>query len=300
MTDRAKAIMKWLGARRDTRVGRLSEQWFRAYFQASRNSGSAATLYAFLALVPAVLVLAAVVQGSTSNTNLFADHLISHMHLHDPTASLVRDTFGTVSSNLLAASISAAISCLIWGLGIGQIYQDLYARAWKVKAGSLAADQAMFAVWFVVAAGALVLALLAAEHFEGASVLIVLPVWLIGSMIFWLWTPYFLLHRKVSLRRLLPGATVGALVLGGTIATAPLWIAPSLYTYGKAFSSFGIVVTLLAYAFIWIVISMACAVFSPVWTEWRLSEKHRQEQCPTHPTKRPAGSRHRESESRGE
>ena len=38
-------------------------------------------------------------------------------------------------------------------------------------------------------------------------------------MIFWLWTPRFLLHKQVAMRRLLPGAVVGAVVLGGTIGT---------------------------------------------------------------------------------
>ena len=54
------------------------------------------------------------------------------------------------------------------------------------------------------------------------------PVWIAGSMIFWLWTPRFLLHRTISIRSLLPGALLATFVVGGTIGTSPLWIGPTL------------------------------------------------------------------------
>jgi len=69
-----------------------------------------------------------------------------------------------------------------------------------------------------------------------------------GSMIFWLWTPRFLLHREVSLRSLLPAALLATFVVGGTIATSPLWIGPTLDQNAKAFGAFGVVIGLLAYA----------------------------------------------------
>ena len=92
-------------------------------------------------------------------------------------------------------------------------------------------------------------------------------------MIFWLWTPRFLLHRKISLRSLLPGALLATFVVGGTIATSPLWIGPTLNQNAKAFGSFGVVLGLFAYILIVVTISMVCAVFAPVWAEWRQGEE---------------------------
>ena len=94
-------------------------------------------------------------------------------------------------------------------------------------------------------------------------------------MLFWLWTPRYLLHRKISIRSLLPGALLATFVLSGTIATSPLWIGPTLNQNAKAFGSFGVVIGLFAYILIVITLSMVCAVFAPVWAEWRLGEQSR-------------------------
>ena len=102
-------------------------------------------------------------------------------------------------------------------------------------------------------------------------------VWLVASTAFWLGVPRLLLHGKVPLRSLLPGALVASIVIGGTIATSPLWLAPSLNQSGKAFGAFGVVLTTIAYAFILLTISLVCGVFSPVWAGWRESERRRAE-----------------------
>ena len=76
-------------------------------------------------------------------------------------------------------------------------------------------------------------------------------------------------HRKVSLRALFPGALLATTVLGGLFATSPLILAAPLNANGRAFGSFGVVVTLIGYVFIAITLSLVCAVFSPVWADWR-------------------------------
>ena len=146
-------MQDWLRGRADTRLGRLALQWFRAYFAASRNSGCAVTVYSTLSVLPAALVAVALFHSSGSDTNAFVADLISHLKLTGSTASLVQDTFGSASANKLAASITVVVSALLWGIGIGQIYQDVYARAWgMIKVGS-AADQALFVIFFFVFTG---------------------------------------------------------------------------------------------------------------------------------------------------
>ena len=80
-------------------------------------------------------------------------------------------------------------------------------------------------------------------------------------------------HKKVPTRRLLPGAVVGAVVLGGTIGTAPLWMAATLNTNAQAFGPFGVVLALVGLVLTVITTSMACAVFAPVWEEFRAKER---------------------------
>jgi uncharacterized BrkB/YihY/UPF0761 family membrane protein len=272
--SRLAAAQRWLHERADSGLGRLVLLWFRRYFEASRNSGAAATTYVTLSLLPTALVIIAMFNLAKGDENAFADRLISHMNLNGSTASLVHDLFGTTANNLLAASVTIVIGFLIWGLSIGQQYQDLYARAWRIHVGT-AADQVRFTIWFFVASGLVALMVVSASELRAEGLLVLLPAWIVGSMVFWLWTPRFLLHRTISLRSLLPGALLATFVVGGTIATSPLWIGPTLEQNGNAFGAFGVVIALFAYILIVVTISMVCAVFAPVWAEWRQGESER-------------------------
>ncbi|MFL5965779.1 MAG: hypothetical protein ACJ747_04425 [Gaiellaceae bacterium] len=276
---RVKGEQEWLVGRSDTALGRLALQWFRAYFQASRNSGCAATIYSSLSVLPTALIALAYFHPAGGTANVFAERLVTHMKLTGSTATLVEGTFGTASANALAATLAAVVSALLWGVGIGQIYQAVYARAWRIEVGSIA-DQGLFAGFFFLLTGAVVLELWASVRFRATGWLVLVPAWLIASTAFWLLVPHLLLHRKVGLRALIPGAVLASLVIGGTMATAPLFVAAPLNENGKAFGSFGVVLTTLGYVFVLITMSLVCAVFSPVWIRWRESERAHREQSP--------------------
>ena len=274
---RVQRILGWLRGRSDRPLGRLALQWFRAYFAASRNSGCAITVYSSLSVLPAALVFIAAVYAVGSDVNLFAQHLVDHLKLSGNTATLVQQTFGSASSNALAATLTMIVTFLLWGIGIGQLYQDVYARAWGISVGS-PADQALYAVFFFVFAAALTLVIVAQSKLGGTGRWVVLvSAWIVGSLAFWLATPHFLLHREISLRKLLPGALLATLVLGGTAAFSPLFLGPALTTNGRAFGSLGIVLSLVGYLFVLVTLSLVCAVFSPVWLTWRGAEKSRGE-----------------------
>lgn len=273
---RVEAVQDWLRRRADTALGRLALQWFRGYFAASRNSGCAATIYSSLSVLPAAIVAVAYFHPLQSNTNVFAQRLVAHLKLTGSTATLVDGTFGTASSNALAATVVVVITALIWGIGIGQIYQDVYARAWGIKVGSIA-DQGLFVVFFFLVTVAIAVAVVSASRLRDAGLLVAVPVWLVASTAFWLLVPSMLLHRKIGLRALIPGALLASIVIGGAVATSPFFLAAPLNQNGKAFGSYGVVLTTLGYVFILITMSLVCAVFAPVWMNWRETEKRRRE-----------------------
>src|SRR5204862_3064896 len=167
-------------------------------------------------------------------------------------------------ANALAATVSVAVSFLLWGIGIGQIYQDVYARAWGISVGSVA-DQGMFAVFFFVLAGAIALAVVSAAGLRAAGWAVLVPVWILASTAFWLFVPHMLLHRKIAMRALLPGALLASIVIGGTIATSPSFVAVPLDQNGKAFGPFGGLLPPTANAVMLLTMSLACAVCSPRW-----------------------------------
>jgi len=282
--NRAMAVQDWLRRRADTPIGRLALQWFRAYFAASRNSGCAITIYSSLSVLPTALVVIAVLHSPGSDTNAFAAHLVDHLNLTGATAKLVEDTFGSASSNALAASLATAVSFLVWGIGIGQLYQDVYARAWGVTLRSQAADQGRYAIFFFVFSGALALSTLGqAELGDTGRRVLFTTLWVLFSSVFWVAVPRFLLHGQVAVRGLLPGALLAVVVLGGATAFSPLFLPATMNANAKAFGSFGVVLTLIGWLFILITLSLVCAVFAPVWGEWRRLEGERRAGAPTSP-----------------
>jgi membrane protein len=274
---RVGSIRNWLGRQTDSWVGRLALLWFKRYMQASKNSGAAATAYFMLSVIPTALVAIAFFDQSGGDTNALAERLITHMHLEGSAADIVRQTFGTTANNALAATVAVVIGFLLWGIGIGQLFRDVYARAWRVETAQ-ASDQALFTIWYFVTCGLLGLVFVTTTETGSSNRALFIPIWLAASIPYWLWTPSFLMHRKVPVRKLLPGAILGAFVLGGTIGTSPLWIGPTLNQNAKAFGSFGVVLAMLGFVLIAITISMACAVFAPVWEEFRQAEKEREAQ----------------------
>jgi membrane protein len=271
--NRVQRIWGWLLSQSDKPLGRLGMDWFRRYFAASRNSGCAISIYSSLSVLPAALAFVALAYHGTGNMNVFAQHLVNHLNLTGETATLVQSTFGSASSNALAATLTMVVTFFFWGIGIGQLYQDVYARAWGITVAT-PADQVLYAIFFFVFAGALTGVLIVQSEFgDTGRWAILIPVWIVGSLAFWLGTPIFLLHRKIELRKLLPGAVLATIVLGGTAAVSPLFIPATMTTNGKAFGSFGIALTLIGYLFVMVTLSLVCAVFSPVWLEWRAGEK---------------------------
>ena len=271
----------WLSERADTRFARLALLWFRRYFEASRNSGAAASAYVTLSVLPAALVIIAFFNLASGDENAFADRLITHMNLDGSTASLVRDLFGTTSNNLLAASITIVIGFLVWGLSIGQLYQDVYARAWRIQVGT-AADQLRFAIWFFVFSGSIAL-----DDRLGVGA----PSRTAGWCCFRPGSPARCFSgsgprascsiARSRFARSCPGRCWRPSSSAGRSPPRRSGSGPTLNQNAKAFGSFGVVLGLFAYILIVVTISMVCAVFAPVWAEWRQGEKDRKRQRPS-------------------
>jgi uncharacterized BrkB/YihY/UPF0761 family membrane protein len=273
-------VQDWLERHADTALGRLALQWFRAYFDASHNSAAAFTLYSFISVFPACLALLALFDVAGGNSNAFAEHLIDHLNLHGSSADMVRSTFGTASQNALAATGAAVVGFLFWGLGLAKIFQDVYARAWKLTVGSLA-DQIRFVIWFGVLTGAVCLYAVLAERLRAAGWLVFVPAWLAASIAFWLWTPSFLLHRRVGLGALVPGALVCSIAFGGAVAVSPLFLGTWMNVDAAFFGPFGVMIALVMWALVLAGICIACAVLSPVYAEWRRTERDGAKAAPT-------------------
>jgi len=84
-----------------------------------------------------------------------------------------------------------------------------------------------FAIWFAAVSGLVTLEVALAARFRAAGWLVALPIWLVGMTAFWLWTPWYLLRRRVEVSALLPGALLASVVIG-----VPRWCHRSPWAAG--------------------------------------------------------------------
>ena len=266
---RVGRIRDWLGRQTDSWVGRLSFLWFKRYMQASKNSGAATTAYFMLSVVPTALVAIALFGQAGGDANALAERL-DHAHAshrrhgrdrasdlrHDRQQRARGDRCGGHQLPLLGYRDRSALPRRLHASVAGRdrpgerpgAVHDLVLRHLRPPRGHVRWRR---------------------RRRRPPAARSSSPSGSASSIVYWLWTPRFLLHKKVPTRRLLPGAVLGAFVLGGTIGTAPLWMGPTLNQNAQAFGPFGVVLAMLGFVLIVITISMVCAVFAPVWEEFR-------------------------------
>ena len=259
---------RWLERQASGRLGSLVMGCVLRYAESSENSAEALVLGTFLSVVPALLAVYALSDLSAGSGNGIAQHLIYRLHIHAPAARLVTSAFGSEASNAAAATVIGLLGFLIFGLGLGKIVQGVYARAWRIEVRSLT-DRWRFALWFVVSTILLGLQVTEESLVSSLGWVLASPVGLVVLVAFWLWTPWLLLHRTVSLRSLLPGALLVAVVYMLAVTVSEFVLGYWITDNGRFFGSFGVVLALVAWAQVVAGIWLGCAVFSPVYAEWR-------------------------------
>ena len=273
---RGNRLVRW-GERRlerhsGGRLGSLAFGWLQRYAESSEYSAAALVLGTFLSMVPALLAVYALADLSAGSGNGIAQHLSYRLHIHQPAIALVVSAFGSEASNAAAASVAGLLGFLVFGLGLGKIVQDVYARAWRIRVGS-PADRWRFAVWFIVSTTLLGLQVAEESVVSALGWVLVSPVGFAILVAFWLWTPWFLLHGQVQLARLLPGALLVAAAYMAATTVSEFLLGYWVTDNGRLFGSFGIVLALLAWGQVLAGIWFTCGVFSPVYAEWRAGWK---------------------------
>jgi membrane protein len=216
---------------------------------------------AFTSLIPFLVVGAAFGPGESD----LAERIIDRFELHGSTARSVEALFnssGEVAGAVTWVSIIILVlSALSFTRALQRMYQRSYARdpgSWKEGWRGLA-WLAGFAAWLTISSplrGSL-------EDVGGLVFAIALSSAL--GFVVWLWTPRILLG-PVDWRRLLPGATVSA-VLGALLGAASGIYVPVLLTwsaerYGLIGVAFTLQSWLLAAAFVVVVGAVVGAIAS--------------------------------------
>lgn len=216
------------------------------------------TLYVFLAIVPAILVLAEYLER---NPAAFANHLVSRYHLTGSAAEMVRNVLVGDRRHELGSAAFAIVSVLIFGLGFGRVLQLVYGRAWGLDVREKLSDLFRFALVLLVLFGLisvfLVQSTLIAGHPAWAGPAIA-PAWVLVLFGFFIWAPRYLTHRLLAPRDLVASSALTALGIVVLMFVSSWGMAPWIDFYATDFSEFGVVMAL----FFWLALSSTVIVLA--------------------------------------
>jgi membrane protein len=260
----------WL-ARQDasTRPGTAIGWWSRYRAIDGPLQSLLLTVYVFLAILPAMLVLAEYVDRNPAS---LANHMIRRYGLTGSAARELRGILAGDRRHELGSALLAILAALFFGLGFGRVIQHVYARAWRIEVREKLSDQARYAGTLLVFFGLIALLELQSKELAGGSAwagAALAPAWVVALTLFFVWAPRMLTHRQLAARALLPGAIVTALALVALMYISTVAMPAWVDLYATDFAGLGVVMAL----FFWLGLSSTAIVLaaslSPVLAERR-------------------------------
>ena len=228
------------------------------------------TAYMFMTLLPALLVLSSYVE---KDPHALADHVTRRLGLTGSTASLFHNVLQGVGERRVGATIIAIGDLAFFGAGFGRALQLAHTRAWQVSLGKpVLVDQLRYIAALFGLVALLLLFVVQAATISGQPGWIawaVTPGWLIAVVAYFVWAPHSLLHGRIPVRRLLPGAVLAALGIVGMRVLSHFLLVRWLNWYSKYYGGFGILMALFFWLMLAATIVVVAAALSPVLAERR-------------------------------
>jgi membrane protein len=222
----------------------------RSYVQVRGTALAASiTLYLFLALF-AVTVLAVAVLGFLSAGGAhFARDLPGQLGLTGTAGRLVHDAVDSARRSRRAATLIGIVGLAWTGTSLALVIGVAYDAAWRVRRRGLV-DRFRGVVWLAGAAVAIAAGALATAAWSLLPAVLgplVLIVALATNTALFLWTSWYLPHRRVPLRALLPAAVLGGVCLEA-LKLVGAYVVPRLVaSSSEIYGTIGVVFALLTW-----------------------------------------------------
>jgi membrane protein len=207
---------------------------------------------AFATLLPLMIVFGTVAQGSSEEV---ADDLIDRLDISGSAADVLRQTVSQPPESGL--SVVGGVLLVISALSFTRAMQRLYVRAWRLEPLGLRGN-VWGLLWLAVFIAFWSLQPAVVELFEGVTALVVS---LAVSTLLWLSTPWLLVARRISWRRLLPQAFLTAVGMAGLGAGAAIYLPRAVASASSEFGVLGVAFTLLSLLFAFSFVLVVTAAF---------------------------------------
>ncbi len=195
----------------------------------------------YTALIPLLIVYASVLPRKEHRS--FADDLIHHLELSGNSATAIRDAFaprGAVQSGVTALSV---VLLIISALSFTRALQRMYEHAFELRPRGIR-DTKWDLLWLAVVCVFALVRPLASGGLSGHAETV---VGLAMNCALWLLTPYMLLGRRLSWRRLAPAAVLCTTGMAGVGIYTVIWLPHALASSAKQFGVIGVGFALLTW-----------------------------------------------------
>jgi membrane protein len=219
----------------------------------------------FVAVIPLSILLRSVAPGSED----FGDDLVERLGLSGLGASATRTLFAKGTEVRGAVSVIGILIVLYSVLSFTRALQRVYLNVWRLR--PQLPDALLRELTWIVGFAAYTVILAPLRSFEHSRDVPSLygPSAIALGAVFWLWTPYILLGKRVTWHRLIPTGFVTTVAITAYSIGTAIFL-PDIFTrnaerYGLIGIAFGIVTWLFAYAAVVIV----SAVVGWTWDQHR-------------------------------
>jgi membrane protein len=221
---------------------------------------------AFTALIPLVIVVAAVFEGGHDKP--LGEAVVERLGLTGATADSVRTALPTSSGVEESVTLFSVLILVFSALSFTRAMQRMYERAWGLEARGVR-DAAWGLLWLVGFAGYLLLHPALHDHVSGPMGL---ALSLAGATVLWLGTPYVILARRVDWRALVPQAVLTAVGMDIFRAVSAFYMPAAFSSSAGQFGSIGFAFALIGWLFC---AGCVCTGAAAIGRAWRTrSDEH--------------------------
>ena len=254
----------WVESRDPASKQGVAVAWWKAFRDVEGPRQSILlTTYVFLAVFPALLVLAEYMEN---NPAALANHLVARYGLSHETTVLLRGVLVDTETHKLGTALLAMASALFFGLGFGYVLQRVHMRAWRIDLRIRTSDQARYAAVLLVLFGMILVLLVQATELVDApgwdeDVLAI--GWFLVLVAYFVWAPYLLMHGRLPARAFVGAAVLTSVCIVGLVLVSSFLLATWVDFYAKDYGGFGVVMALFFWIGVASTIIVVAASLSP-------------------------------------
>ena len=196
-----------------------------------------------------------------SHPGALADRLVRHYGLNRSTAGLLRDVLVDDRTHKLGSALFAIVGALFFGLNFGRVLQLVHARAWQIQLRRRQTDQAVYTAVLLGLYGLLLLLLVQLTELRGSPDWVGNTLtlgWVCLLVVYFVWAPRQLTHKRLRPRDLLPGAVLTAFGLVALMLISSYVMEFLVNLYARDYGGFGVVLAI----YFWVLFSSGIIVWA--------------------------------------